>query len=419
MLKDIIMRAKADPAFNEIHNKFAQADIENWLNEEEKALHFAVGAFAPGNGTIVEIGSYQGGSACFLAAGIARRGHGKLTCVDPFLGGPPWLGMAPWQHTLEKFRQGTKFCGVDGWIEPRMGDSTAVAAVWPAEPISAVFIDGDHSFLGALKDFENWAPKLHSGGLVLVDDADDPMLPELLALIEFLKTLCSVTYLGTVEGVAVFERSSASAVDLLAELSKACAARGIRRTWDMLFLHETPLPASYGKSMDSKDYGINIAYQLCFLARCGPGAYGYTAASPQADRVFLHALSKDRADGEVTKVDGMGGRFWTGCRQGVEKFRAILCRPKEVRKLAPRLLPGGVLIARASSIENQIQVRSILLEAGLEGCGYHEDLHWGVWQPHHLSPEAILHYAAGTGWDCLKQDYQVERRRVVPQVSAE
>jgi predicted O-methyltransferase YrrM len=226
MLDEIIERARADAAFAEIKAKFDRAGIENWLLEDEKALHFGVGAFAPGGGTIVEIGTYQGASACFLAAGIARRRHGRLFSVDPHFGGPPWLGMAPHQRTLEKFREGTRFCGVADWIESRIGDSAAVAAVWPAQPIDAVFIDADHSFLGALKDFECWAPKVKPGGLVMFDDADDPALPELLDLIEFIKTLRSVTHLRTVQGVAVFRVNAVGTGKLARELSEAAAARG-------------------------------------------------------------------------------------------------------------------------------------------------------------------------------------------------
>lgn len=388
MLQVLMDRAKSDPAFAEVQSRFATAEIENWLKEEEKALHFGIGAFASGSGSVVEIGSYQGGSACFLAAGIARRGEGRLTCVDPHLGGPPWLGLAPHQRTLDKFRRGLRHCGVAEWVEPRVGDSAAVASVWPAEPIDAVFIDGDHSFRGAMKDFEAWAPKVRSGGLVLFDDADDAALPELLDLIEFVKRLKAVSHLGTVEGVAVFQVGDGHSWDLLDELGEAQASRNLRTAWDMRFLHDVALPANYARSRTWTDHGIDIAYQLCFLARCGPGGYGYTADSPPADRVFLEALSQDRRDGDVVPAEGP-----------VRGLRTLLCRPEEADEHAPRLLPGGVLIARhgaATDHETSISVRTMLIEAGLDGCGWHENVHWGVWQPHDLSTEAILRYAAGS-----------------------
>src|SRR5262245_53878638 len=105
-LAELIGRAKADPALGEIQRKYAGSGITSWVAEVEQALLFAVGAYTPGAGSIVEIGSFQGGSACFLAAGLERRGRGRLTCIDAFLGAPPWLGTAPQQRTLETFRRG-------------------------------------------------------------------------------------------------------------------------------------------------------------------------------------------------------------------------------------------------------------------------------------------------------------------------
>lgn len=142
---------------------------ESWLTEPERALLFAIGAYAPGEGRIVEIGSWKGASACLLAGGLARRGQGRLTGVDPHAGGPPWLGLAPFRGTLESFRTTTTGAGVALLLDMRVGDSLAVAGSWPAQPLDAVFIDGDHSLIGALHDFECWAPKLRA---VSVDRGD-------------------------------------------------------------------------------------------------------------------------------------------------------------------------------------------------------------------------------------------------------
>src|SRR5690242_14524706 len=99
----LVSQAQHDRDFRDFRRTFEAAKVRNWLEEEEMALFFGVGAFAPGAGSIVEIGSFHGGSACFLAAGLRKRLEGRLTCVDPHLGGPLWLGTAPHQHTLEAF----------------------------------------------------------------------------------------------------------------------------------------------------------------------------------------------------------------------------------------------------------------------------------------------------------------------------
>jgi predicted O-methyltransferase YrrM len=385
-VEGLVARARTDPAFAEAQRRFATTGIEHWLEEDEKALHFAVGAFAPGDGIVVEIGSYQGGSACFLAAGIARRGSGRLTCVDPHLGGPPWLGMAPGQRTLEKFRWAIRACGLSRWVETRVGDSAAVASIWPALPLDAVFIDADHSFRGVLRDLECWGTKVKPGGLVLFDDADDSTLTELRDALEVVKTLDSISHLGTVGGVAVFEVEPVEPWQLIDELREVEAERGVRRGWDMSLLHGTELPERYGRTRPWTDHGLDIAYQLCFLARCGPGPYGYTPNSPAADRRLVEALSRDRGDGDVVAAGSARG------------LRALLCRPEEAAEVAGRLQPGGVLISRDHALrdhEGSIRTRRLLLEAGLEGCGWHADVHWGVWRPDFLSSDAILEYAAG------------------------
>ena len=268
MLEAMLERARRNTAYKAIHQKFAVAGIENWLQEDEKALHFAVGAFARGKGSIIEIGSYQGGSACFLAAGLAWRRKGKLTCIDPHLGAPLWFGTAPHQHTLEIFRAKTKLCGVADWIDLRIAESSAVAAVWPAELIDTVFIDGDHSFLGALKDFECWGPKLRPGGLVLVDDADDPNVPGVLEMIEFIKTLGSVRYVGTVRGIAVLQRTKMPAQAMLDEVSRARANAGLRPGTSNRCTARACRPATCGRG--SGDSGaLDELYQIGYLRRCG------------------------------------------------------------------------------------------------------------------------------------------------------
>jgi len=396
MLAEWIARAKDDPAFQSVHETFKTSNVQTWLLESEKALHFAVGAYAPGNGQIVEIGTFQGGSACFLAAGIRGRGEGRLHCVDPHLGGPPWLGMAPHQRTLERFLHGVKHCGVDSVVEPLVGDSSAVAMIWPATPLDTVFIDGDHSFLGALKDFESWAPKVKPGGLVMIDDVNDRCLTELQALLDFIKTLHSVTHLGDIDGIGVYRRNDVSSWEMLRELRSALAAKQIPRAWDMSMIHKTPLPNHFLQK-EWKTPGMGDAYQLGFLARCGPGAYGWTPRTPKDDRAFLTLLSEARCDGSVLKITNGPSRFLPGSARPADRFRVIYCHPTEAPALANRLLPGGLLIAHDDGPEeavHQLAMRQTLIDAGLEGCGFTKHIHWGVWQPHHISHEAILHYAS-------------------------
>ncbi|HTM47032.1 MAG TPA: class I SAM-dependent methyltransferase [Bryobacteraceae bacterium] len=385
-LTQLTGRAREDEAFARVHARFEKAGIQHWLQEEEKLLLFALAAYAPGEGIIVEIGSFEGGSAAFFAAGLARRGTGHLYCVDPHLGGPPWLGMAPAQRTLSAFRETLRACGVEDRVSAKIGESTAVAAVWPAEPIDALLIDGDHSFRGALRDFECWVPKLKPGGLVIIDDADDAVLAELAEFVEFVKGLETIRHIETIRGMAVFTKTADHSWETLEEIGRACRESGLARPWDFEPVHEQALPENYRRSGPLKGgNGLETAYQLCFLARCGAGFYGYSPSTRSEDREFLHSLSADRRDGDVLALT-------RGAARG-RRFRAVLCCPYEASELAPLLMPGGVLIAREENLDSA-STRLILLRAGLEGCGYGDQIHWGVWKPGDLSPEAVVEYAA-------------------------
>jgi hypothetical protein len=56
-------------------------------------------------------------------------------------------------------------------------------------------------------------------------------------------------------------------------------------------------------------------------------------------------------------------------------------------------MPGGVMLARSAhpvTYENSIEEKKKPLAAGLDACGWSEDIHWGIREPHHLSMDAVL-----------------------------
>lgn len=381
-LDDLVGRAQAEPAFDRLGETMRAIGAESWLTEPERALLFAIGAYAPGEGRIVEIGSWKGASACLLAGGLARRGQGRLTCVDPHAGGPPWLGLAPFRSTLESFRTTTTGAGVASLLDMRVGDSLAVAGSWPAQPLDAVFIDGDHSLIGALRDFECWAPKLRAGGVVLLDDVDQLVLPGLLALVEDLKRIPGVSWLGTIDGMAAFRRDADDSWRMLDALGERMADRGVHRSRDTSKLLSMTAPSSFLRSRNWEDPGLDTAYELCFLARCGPGPYAHSAAVGPDERAVLRAVSVDRGDGEVVELPGAGA------------CRVVVCLADEVERFGTALQAGGVLLVpNDRGEERSLPIHQSLLGADFEGCDWLGRLHWGVRQPHVLSPDAVLERA--------------------------
>ena len=378
-LSQLRKQAARSRQFNQARATFEQADVATWITLDEMQLLYGIGAYYKSVSRLVEIGTYEGGSASFFASGLRERGTGKLACVDPFLGAPPWLGVVPRQRTLEKFNAAMKLQDLEKWVERWVGDSASVSAVWPAEKVDVVHIDGDHSFEGALSDLECWGPKVRQDGLILFDDANDALLTELLDLIDALKQFESIHFVGQVEGIAVFRRTSGDPLGLYEELRALKDRRGVYRAWDMQMLHELPLPANYVKPENTSNDALSVLYQLAFMAPCGPGPYGLSSRALEEYKTTLTAVSKDKRDGEcVDMSEERGG------------FRAIVCDIEEARTFAPRLQACGVLFACNLDHSEDLDFRKRMLEAGLVGCGYNKRTHWGFWKPHQITVSTLL-----------------------------
>ena len=59
--------------------------------------------------------------------------------------------------------------GLSEWVEVHAGASAEVSAQW-RQPITILFIDGDHSYDATAADFKAWAPFVVHHGLVIFHD---------------------------------------------------------------------------------------------------------------------------------------------------------------------------------------------------------------------------------------------------------
>ncbi len=106
-------------------------------------------------GNVLEIGVHCGISTTALLAGLEENG-GHLwssdihpACRYVWYWHPQWTFFCPWS-----------------------GDK-----VEPDLPLDLLFIDGDHSFEGVMRDLITWAPKVKAGGLIFLHDADTGSFP--------------------------------------------------------------------------------------------------------------------------------------------------------------------------------------------------------------------------------------------------
>src|ERR1700733_11190795 len=124
-------------------------------------------------GPVLEVGSYCGKSAIYLAAGVrAARKHGlrqQVVTVDPHRGSeehqPGWEYHDPHLvdpatgrlDTLPRLRATLVAAGLEEHVVVVVGRSADVARLW-GPPLGLVFIDGGHTQAAATADYEGWAP---------------------------------------------------------------------------------------------------------------------------------------------------------------------------------------------------------------------------------------------------------------------
>jgi|GEM_PF-395617 len=155
--------------FNEKYRKFisdknltkADSIYTHVTPEEKRKLYELVNKK---DGVYVEIGSYLGASACFIAAAIRdKKFNGKLHCVDPWKKDP----VAGERETYEDFLFNT--AEFDKYIIPLRGTSFKKGRDFKKK-LDYLFIDGDHSYKGVKIDVMSWFPKLKKGGIIIFHD---------------------------------------------------------------------------------------------------------------------------------------------------------------------------------------------------------------------------------------------------------
>lgn len=120
--------------------------------------------------SVVEIGSYLGASAVALSAGLSSgRTGGRIYCIDTWNNDAMSEGN---QDTMTHFLSNTK--EYSSYINPIRGWSTdqkvVNRVVQQAGRIDLLFIDGDHSYDGALADWNTYKPFLSEHAIVVMHD---------------------------------------------------------------------------------------------------------------------------------------------------------------------------------------------------------------------------------------------------------
>ncbi|HEY5085778.1 MAG TPA: class I SAM-dependent methyltransferase [Gemmatimonadaceae bacterium] len=127
-------------------------------------------AACPAVGANVEIGSFKGRSTIGLAHIAIKLGLGAVTAIDPHTApastDPDLKGAL---SSYDDFVRNVATAGVASTVDARRAFSQDVAKDW-CEPIRFLWIDGDHTYEGALRDVEMFKPFLVDGAVVAMHD---------------------------------------------------------------------------------------------------------------------------------------------------------------------------------------------------------------------------------------------------------
>ena len=141
---------------------------------DEAALLYTL-AKSVSHGCIVEIGSYRGLSTLFLAHGSLDGACVPVYAVDPHRDFHGVLGgvFGPGDRTafFQAMLKGecSQIVSLINLSCEQFTDSWTL-------PVSLLWIDGDHSYIGVRRDFECWLPHVEHDAVIVFHDAIDTSL---------------------------------------------------------------------------------------------------------------------------------------------------------------------------------------------------------------------------------------------------
>ena len=152
--------------------------VDGWFNFRE--IYDDAIREADSGDVMVEIGSWYGRSAAYMAVEIANSGKQiDFYCVDTWTGSVdlPWMAthLATRGHSaFPFFRENMERGGVWNLVKTINRPSIEAATLFENESVDFVMVDGSHDYTSVRDDVRAWLPKLKSNGLMAGDDAAWP-----------------------------------------------------------------------------------------------------------------------------------------------------------------------------------------------------------------------------------------------------
>lgn len=157
-----------------------------FMPEHEGLALYEAALAAARMGPVLEIGSYCGKSALYLAAGVRESGSGSVVfSIDHHHGSEEHQAGEEYHDdrltdaggrvdTLTTFRDTIERAGVADVVVGIVAPSQVAGRGW-ATPLGMLFIDGGHSTEAAMTDYELWSEHVVVGGTLAIHDVfEDP-----------------------------------------------------------------------------------------------------------------------------------------------------------------------------------------------------------------------------------------------------
>lgn len=148
--------------------------IPGWFNYDD--LYNKMVADYPSGSHFIEIGTWKGKSAAYMAEAIKNSGKNiQFDCIDTFKGS---LNESHHQQDpdvasgrlFDVFTNNMK--PLEGFYKPVISDSAEAASLYEDASVDFVFIDAAHDYDSVVKDIAAWQPKVKKGGVLSGHDVN-------------------------------------------------------------------------------------------------------------------------------------------------------------------------------------------------------------------------------------------------------
>ncbi len=171
--------------------------FHDWHYDHPKILYGLIRSFRPTH--VLEIGTYRGYAACYMARALQENNHGRLACIDNFSLNDHVARVGDPKTHLE---YNLSEAGVLGFVDIIVGDTDKVK--WP-DQVDFAYIDGWHSYSACKSEFEKCSDL--GAEVIALDDVTNCVGPRMfLEEVRRTKPEWDVLHIGRDNGLGVCVR---------------------------------------------------------------------------------------------------------------------------------------------------------------------------------------------------------------------